>query len=124
MPIFFVVHAVIDRLQSSDHSDQVMRTCERNQQWRELVFLQTHYDEYDNAALTMMAHPVDAWDHREFKEILQKASSPSLFGDYRARRLTSSAGRQHRRPVQGDPVLSGGASARDQGPPDRHRIQG
>lgn len=46
---------------------KVMRVCERNQQWRELVYLQQQYDEYDNAALTMMGHPAEAWDHRDFK---------------------------------------------------------
>ena len=35
---------------------RLIRVCEEQQHWRELVFLYVAYDEYDNAALVMMAH--------------------------------------------------------------------
>ena len=35
---------------------RLIRACEEQQHWRELVFLYVAYDEYDNAALVMMAH--------------------------------------------------------------------
>jgi clathrin heavy chain len=57
---------------------RVMRTCERNQQWAELTFLHVHYDEHDNAAQVMMAHSAEAWDHREFKEIMLKVANTDI----------------------------------------------
>jgi clathrin heavy chain len=41
----------------------------------ELVFLYTHHDEFDNAALTMIAHPTESWKHIEFKEIIGKINN-------------------------------------------------
>jgi len=57
---------------------KVIRTCNRNQQWKELTFLYIHYDEFDNAAQTMIAHP-DAFEHREFKEVVSKVSNTDIF---------------------------------------------
>ncbi|KAI8057181.1 hypothetical protein BDF22DRAFT_669946 [Syncephalis plumigaleata] len=51
---------------------KVIRACEDTHLWSELVFLYVHYDEYDNAALTMMRHSVDAWDHARFKDVIVK----------------------------------------------------
>jgi clathrin heavy chain len=34
--------------------------------------LYIHYDEYDNAALTMINHSADAWEHPLFKDVLKQ----------------------------------------------------
>ena len=47
---------------------RLIRSCEEQQHWRELTFLYIAYDEYDNAAATMMEH-AEAWDHAQFKEV-------------------------------------------------------
>src|SRR4051794_31491290 len=41
----------------------------------ELVFLYVHYDEFDNAALTMVNHSSDAWEHPLFKETIGKVNN-------------------------------------------------
>ncbi|KAJ3123689.1 hypothetical protein HK100_011525 [Physocladia obscura] len=58
---------------------KVIRACEVAHLWSELVFLYTHYDEFDNAALSIMAHPADAWDHIAFKDILVKVSNLEIY---------------------------------------------
>jgi len=40
-----------------------------------LTFLYIQYDEYDSAALTMIKHPVDAWDHGLFKDVIVKVAN-------------------------------------------------
>jgi clathrin heavy chain len=64
---------------------KVIRACEDTHLWSELVFLYVHYDEYDNAALTMMRHSVDAWDHARFKDVIVKVSNLELY--YKALRF-------------------------------------
>ncbi|KAL1921362.1 uncharacterized protein VTP21DRAFT_11078 [Calcarisporiella thermophila] len=54
---------------------KVIRACEEAHLWPELVFLHVHYDEYDNAALAMMEHAADAWEHASFKDIIVKVSN-------------------------------------------------
>ena len=46
--------------------------CEEYNHWAELVFLYVQYDEYDNAALIMIAHSPTAWEHTHFKDVLVK----------------------------------------------------
>lgn len=58
---------------------RVQRTCERNGQWKELCFLHCHYDEWDQAALVMIAHPTEAWEHKEFKDIMQKVNNSDIY---------------------------------------------
>jgi len=55
---------------------RVIRVCERNQDWPELVFLCIHNDEFDTAAQTIIQHSVEAWDHLQLKEVLSKVSNP------------------------------------------------
>ena len=38
-----------------------------------------HYDEFDNAALTMVNHSVEAWEHVLFKEIIIKVANLDLY---------------------------------------------
>ena len=54
---------------------RLIRVCEEQQHWRELVFLYIAYDEYDNAALVMMSHSPVAWEHVQFKDVAVKVSS-------------------------------------------------
>ena len=64
---------------------KAIRACEVAHLWQQLVFLYTHYDEYDNAALTIMEHSADAWDHGPFKDIILKVSNLEIY--YRALRF-------------------------------------
>uniref|UniRef100_A0A915HHT2 TOG domain-containing protein n=1 Tax=Romanomermis culicivorax TaxID=13658 RepID=A0A915HHT2_ROMCU len=50
---------------------KVLRAAEQAHLWAELVFLYDKYEEYDNAALTMMQHPSEAWREQHFKEGLR-----------------------------------------------------
>ncbi|KXS95108.1 hypothetical protein AC578_7424 [Pseudocercospora eumusae] len=61
---------------------KVIRACEEAHLWPELVFLYTHYDEHDNAALAMMERAADAWEHHSFKEIIVKVANLEIY--YRA----------------------------------------
>lgn len=56
----------------------MLRACEEAHLWPELVFLYTHYDEYDNAALAMMEREADAWEHQTFKETVVKVANCNL----------------------------------------------
>lgn len=51
---------------------QVLRAAEQAHLWAELVFLYDKYEEYDNAIITMMNHPADAWKEGQFKDIVTK----------------------------------------------------
>jgi len=48
---------------------KVGHACEKNQQWKELTFLQIQDKEVDKAVQTMIAHSADAWDNILFKEV-------------------------------------------------------
>ena len=63
------------------NTPKLIRVCEEQRHWRELAWLYRQYDEYDNAAITMMRH-ADAWDHVEFKETLVRVANAELY--YRA----------------------------------------
>jgi len=52
---------------------KVIYYAQMNSQWPELTFLYTKYDEFDNAALTMLNHSAEAWEHVLFKEWLPKS---------------------------------------------------
>lgn len=54
---------------------KVIRACQNSEQWSELTYLYMHYDEYDNAALTMINHSADAWERALFKEVISKVSN-------------------------------------------------
>ena len=47
--------------------------------WSELVFLYDKYEEFDNAVLTMMAHPTEAWREAHFKEVITKVANIELY---------------------------------------------
>uniref|UniRef100_A0A8C1V7B8 Clathrin heavy chain n=1 Tax=Cyprinus carpio TaxID=7962 RepID=A0A8C1V7B8_CYPCA len=58
---------------------KVLRAAEQAHLWAELVFLYDKYEEYDNAILTMIAHPTDAWRDASFKELISKVANVELY---------------------------------------------
>jgi len=61
---------------------KLIHACERHYLWQHAIFLYTHYDEFDAAANTMMAHSPTAFAHDQFQMIMQKVSNTELY--YRA----------------------------------------
>uniref|UniRef100_A0A166BZ42 Clathrin heavy chain n=1 Tax=Daucus carota subsp. sativus TaxID=79200 RepID=A0A166BZ42_DAUCS len=58
---------------------KLIRACDEQQHWKELVYLYIQYDEFDNAASTVMNHSPDAWDHMQFKDIAVKVANVELY---------------------------------------------
>ncbi|KAG5837570.1 hypothetical protein ANANG_G00240740 [Anguilla anguilla] len=58
---------------------KVLRAAEQAHLWAELVFLYDKYEEYDNAIITMMNHPPDAWKEGQFKDIITKVANVELY---------------------------------------------
>lgn len=58
---------------------KVLRAAEQAHLWAELVFLYDKYEEYDNAVLTMIAHPSEAWREAHFKEMITKVANIELY---------------------------------------------
>jgi len=58
---------------------KLLSSCEQSHLWEELVFLYTHYDEFDNACTTMITHPSVAWEHVKFKETIAKVTNSEIF---------------------------------------------
>eukprot|EP00118_Oscarella_pearsei_P024527 m.306251 g.306251 ORF g.306251 m.306251 type:complete len:1689 (+) comp41084_c0_seq1:100-5166(+) len=61
---------------------KVLRAAEQAHLWAELVFLYDKYEEFDNAIVTMMSHPTDAWKEAQFKDIITKVANIEIY--YRA----------------------------------------
>lgn len=64
---------------------KLIRACEEANLWPELVFCYYHYDEFDNAALAVIEHPENSWEHQQFKEIVVKVANLEIY--YRAIRF-------------------------------------
>ncbi|EPZ31434.1 clathrin heavy chain 1-like protein [Rozella allomycis CSF55] len=58
---------------------KVIKSVELAHMWQELVFLYIHYEEFDNAALSIIKYSADAWDHDQFKNVLLKVSNSDIF---------------------------------------------
>ncbi|CAI9724427.1 clathrin heavy chain 1 isoform X2 [Octopus vulgaris] len=58
---------------------KVLRAAEQAHLWAELVFLYDKYEEYDNAILTMMNHPTEAWRESQFKDIITRVANIELY---------------------------------------------
>ncbi|KAF7833783.1 clathrin heavy chain 1 [Senna tora] len=58
---------------------KLIRACDEQQHWMELTYLHIQYDEFDNAAATVMNHSPEAWDHMQFKDIIVKVASVELY---------------------------------------------
>uniref|UniRef100_A0A667XLR9 Clathrin, heavy chain b (Hc) n=1 Tax=Myripristis murdjan TaxID=586833 RepID=A0A667XLR9_9TELE len=57
----------------------LFQAAEQAHLWAELVFLYDKYEEYDNAIITMMNHPADAWKEGQFKDIVTKVANVELY---------------------------------------------
>eukprot|EP00965_Chrysotila_dentata_P203718 6181907-Pleurochrysis_carterae.AAC.2 len=57
----------------------MLKACSDQAQWSELVFLYLHYDEFDNAATSMIAHPIEAFEHVKFKDTIAKVTNTEIF---------------------------------------------
>ncbi|XP_019565714.2 clathrin heavy chain 2 isoform X1 [Rhinolophus sinicus] len=58
---------------------KVLRAAEQAHLWAELEFLYDKYEEYDNAVLTMINHPTDAWREGQFKDVIAKVANVELY---------------------------------------------
>lgn len=58
---------------------KVLSACEQAHLYPELIFLYCHYEEWDNAALTMIDKSEVAFDHSSFKEIIVKVSNLEIY---------------------------------------------
>ncbi|KAJ1618574.1 armadillo-type protein [Pavlovales sp. CCMP2436] len=58
---------------------KLLHSCEEGHHWEELVFLYTHYDEFDNACMTMIKHPAVAFEHVKFKETIAKVTNSEVY---------------------------------------------
>ncbi|CCE62974.1 hypothetical protein TPHA_0D03380 [Tetrapisispora phaffii CBS 4417] len=58
---------------------KVIRAVEEAHLWNEAVFLYAHYDEWDNATLTMIEKSTKSFDHDYFKEIVVKVSNLEIY---------------------------------------------
>lgn len=57
----------------------MLRAAEQAHLWAELVFLYDKYEEFDNAVITMMNKPTDAWRESHFKDIITKVANIELY---------------------------------------------
>ncbi|EDO15226.1 hypothetical protein Kpol_423p16 [Vanderwaltozyma polyspora DSM 70294] len=58
---------------------KVIRAVEEAHLWQEVVFLYAHYDEWDNATLTMIEKCTKSFDHEYFKEIIVKVANLEIY---------------------------------------------
>jgi clathrin heavy chain len=58
---------------------KVLRAADQAHLWSELVFLYDKYEEYDNAILSMIAHPTEAWRENHFKDVITKVANIELY---------------------------------------------
>ncbi|GMM35542.1 clathrin heavy chain [Saccharomycopsis crataegensis] len=58
---------------------KVLKVVESFHLWNELIFLYSHYDEWDNAILTMIDKAADSFDHLKFKEMVIKVSNLEIY---------------------------------------------
>ncbi|KAK0417358.1 hypothetical protein QR680_012963 [Steinernema hermaphroditum] len=58
---------------------KVLRAAEKAHLYSELVFLYDKYEEYDNAANTMMSHPTESWREQHFKDVIAKVANVELY---------------------------------------------
>jgi len=57
----------------------LLQECRKSLHWPEVVFLYSHWDQYDNAVDTMIQHSADCWDNKHFKELLLSANSEVIY---------------------------------------------
>ena len=54
---------------------RLLRACDSAMLWPEMVYLYTQYNEFDNAATTMIEHSADAWTASGFTTVIAKAGN-------------------------------------------------
>lgn len=57
---------------------KLVKTCKRYQHWKEVVYLQSNYKEYDNAVKTMIEHSPACFSHDNFVMNLLKVNNSDL----------------------------------------------
>lgn len=72
------LHEHIKLFHSKLNKSKVIRVCETNLQWGHATFLYCQNNEFDNAALTMMTHSPECWEHALFKDVLTKVGNQEL----------------------------------------------
>ena len=60
---------------------KVIRVCEQNYLWEEVVFLYSHYNGYDNALTTMIEHSPLCWKHDLYCQVLTKVTNSNLYNE-------------------------------------------
>ncbi|KHG02075.1 hypothetical protein F383_24120 [Gossypium arboreum] len=58
---------------------KLIRACDEQKHLKELTYLYIQYEEFDNAATTVMNHSPEAWDHMQFKDIVVKVANVELY---------------------------------------------
>lgn len=58
---------------------KVLRAADEAHMWSELVFLYDKYEEFDNAILSVIAHPTEAWKDSHFKDVITKVANIELY---------------------------------------------
>ena len=58
---------------------KVIRNCEQNYCWEEVVFLYSHYNGYDQALNTMIDHSPLCWKHDLYCQVLRKVTNSNLY---------------------------------------------
>jgi clathrin heavy chain len=58
---------------------KLIRVCDEQHHWKELAYLYIQYEEYDNAAATIMGHSPDAWEHLQFKDVASKVANVEMY---------------------------------------------
>ncbi|KAG9312892.1 hypothetical protein JVU11DRAFT_6325 [Chiua virens] len=58
---------------------KVIKATEKAHLWPELVFLYIKYDEFDNAALSMIERSADAWEHNQFKDVIVRVANVEIY---------------------------------------------
>ena len=76
---------------------KMLKACEDNAQWEEVTFLYLHYDEFDNACVSMIDHPSEAYEHVKFKDTLAKV--PTRRSSTRPSTFTCAAAADAQRPA-------------------------
>ncbi|KAF7458261.1 putative clathrin heavy chain [Cryptosporidium felis] len=57
---------------------KLTRICEQRQLWNEVVYLYLQYQEFDQAVLTVIGHPKEAWKNEQFLSVLQNVSNVDI----------------------------------------------
>eukprot|EP01087_Luapelamoeba_hula_P010434 TRINITY_DN2768_c0_g2_i1.p1 TRINITY_DN2768_c0_g2~~TRINITY_DN2768_c0_g2_i1.p1 ORF type:complete len:1757 (+),score=359.13 TRINITY_DN2768_c0_g2_i1:174-5444(+) len=61
------------------NSQKVLRIIEQNQQWKDLTWLLKADKEFSNAATVMIEHPIEAWDHAQFKDVIALVPNVDIY---------------------------------------------